>query len=139
MDLHDARERTGLAPASLPLFGGDLLVIAAFLTAGELSHGVSPVSQPLVVAETMVPFLVGWSVAALLLSLYDRSALTTPLHAARLAAGAWLGAANVGLLLRGSPYFQGGTSWPFPLVITGVGVVALVTWRVVAARVLSTG
>lgn len=139
MDSHDARERTGLAPASLPLVGGDLLVIASFLIAGELSHDVSPVSQPLAVAETIAPFLIGWFVAAPLFYLYDRSALSTPLRAARLAAGAWLGAANVGLLLRGSPYFQGGTTWPFPLVITGVGVVSLVAWRVVAARVLATG
>ncbi len=139
MDSLESRERTGLAPASLPLFGGDLVTIASFLIAGELSHGIDPISQPLVVVETIVPFVIGWFVAAPLLRVYDRSALSTPLAAARLAAGTWLAAANIGLLLRGSPYFEGGTTWPFPLVIIGIGIVSLVTWRVIAARVLSTG
>lgn len=137
MAAHDTREGTGVAPRALRLAGGDALVIALFLLAGELSHGVDPLAHPFAVLETFAPFLIGWFVVAPIFYAYDRSALATPRRAGRLAAGAWLGAANVGLILRGAPYFSGGTTWPFPLVITGVGLVSLVAWRVAASVFLA--
>ena len=139
MASYETDVRDGGATESLSLFGGDALVISLFVTAGSLSHGISPLSEPLAVAETVAPFLIGWFVAAPLVRAHERDAVATPARAARLAAGAWLGAANVGLLLRGSPYFSGGTTWPFPLVITGVGLLSLVGWRVAAGRFLPAG
>lgn len=139
MASYDADVRDDGGAESLSLLGGDVLVIALFVTAGSLNHGISPLSEPLAVAETVAPFLVGWFVAAPLVRVHERGAVATPRRAARLAAGAWLGAANVGLLLRGSPYFTGGTTWPFPLVMTGVGLLSLVSWRVVAGRLLPAG
>lgn len=137
MGSYDSEVREEGATDSLPLIGGDALVIALFVTGGSLSHGISPLSQPLAVIETVAPFLIGWFVAAPLVRAHERSAVATPSRAARLAAGAWLGAANVGLLLRGSPYFTGGTTWPFPLVMTGVGLLSLTAWRVSAERLLA--
>ncbi|WP_135819617.1 DUF3054 domain-containing protein [Halostella litorea] len=137
MASHDAGNRSPARRSVSVLVPGDALVVAAFLIVGELSHGIDPVAQPLHVLETIAPFLVGWAVAAPLVGLYDDGALATPTRTVRLTTAAWLGAANVGLLLRGSPYFVGGTTWPFPLVITGIGLLFLVTWRVAAGRVLS--
>lgn len=121
------------------LAGGDLAVVLGVVLAGELSHGVDPLAEPLLVADTLVPFLVGWAVAAAVLAPYDPGRMTTALGAARAGAGTWLAAANVGLLLRASPYFHGGVTWPFPLVVTGFVLVPLVAWRVTAGRFLSAG
>jgi len=133
MASHDTGRRTTGRPSG-SIVAGDIAVVVAFLIVGELSHGIDPVAQPLHVLETIAPFLVGWVVAAPLVGLYDEGALASPVLSARLTAAAWLGAANVGLLLRGSPYFVGGTTWPFPLVITAIGLLFLVTWRVAASR-----
>jgi len=137
MASYDAGSRSSADAPVGALLGGDALVVAAFLIVGELNHGIDPVAQPLHVLETIAPFLLGWAVAAPLVGLYDDGALATPTRAARLTAAAWLGAANVGLLLRGSPSFVGGTTWPFPLVVTGIGLLFLVSWRLVAGRVLT--
>ena len=139
MASYDADVRDEGSTESLSLLGGDVLVIALFVTGGSLSHGVSPLSEPLAVIDTVAPFLIGWFVAAPLVRAHRRGAVATPARAARLASGAWLGAANVGLLLRGSPYFSGGTTWPFPLVVTSVGLLSLVAWRVAAGRLLPAG
>lgn len=135
---HPAASLGGFSPRSAaPVVAGDLLVLVAVLVAGELSHDVSPISEPLQVLDTMVPFLLGWVLLAAILGTYDREALSAPAASVRIGAGTWLGAANVGLLLRGSPYFHGGVAWPFPLVITGLVLVVLVAWRALAPRVVA--
>lgn len=134
---HPAAGVGGFSPRSAgPVVAGDLLVIVGVIVAGELSHGVSPVSDPLLVLDTLVPFLVGWALVAAVLGAYDREALSGTAVSVRIAAGTWFGAANVGLLLRGSPYFHGGVTWPFPLVVTGTVLVVLVVWRALVPRVV---
>ncbi|MFC4551479.1 MULTISPECIES: DUF3054 domain-containing protein [Halorussus] len=114
---------------------GDLLVILAFLTVGELRHGVNPVTQPLVVADTVAPFLLGWVVASLAVGAYAPGAMRSSRVAAVRAAGAWVGAAAIGLALRATSLFHGESPWTFALVVTGIGVVSLVAWRVAVSAV----
>lgn len=114
---------------------GDAVVLMAVLLYGELSHGVNPIESPVWTAETVLPFLVGWFAVAALLGVYDdRTARLGP--SVRTAAGTWLGAANLGLIARGSDLVHGGTTWPFPLVITGFVLLGLLAWRFVTVTLL---
>lgn len=141
MESSGSHPAASVAPAparsAAPVLAGDLLVVVGVLVAGELSHGVSPISDPLLVLDTLVPFLVGWVLVAALLGAYDAEALSGSVASVRVGAGAWIGAANVGLILRGSPYFHGGVTWPFPLVATGTVLVVLVAWRAVVPRIFA--
>jgi len=105
---------------------GDAAVVAGVVLAGQVSHGVNPLAAPLSTAETLIPFLAGWLVAAGLIGVYRGD---DPRRAWRLVAGAWIAGANLGLIARASPLFSGGTVWPFPLVITGTTLGALLVWR----------
>lgn len=115
---------------------GDLAIVVLVLLYGELSHGINPIAQPVWTAETILPFLAGWVLLAGVLGIYD-DRTTRLVPSLRTTAGAWLGAANVGLVARGSPYLHGGTAWPFPLVVTGFVLLGLLAWRAVAATLLS--
>lgn len=123
------RSRFDRSPGTARLALGDLLVLAGFLTVGELRHGVNPVESPLVVADTVAPFLVGWVVAALVAGAYAPGATRTVRTAVLRAAGAWVAAAIIGLALRAMPYFHGGAPLTFALVVIGVGVVSFSLWR----------
>ncbi|WP_439026184.1 DUF3054 domain-containing protein [Haloarchaeobius sp. DT45] len=118
------------------LAGADLVVLVALITMGELRHGVNPISAPLAVAETMVPFLVGWFLVATLVGAYGDRAFAGGIDSARLAAGAWIGGANIGLMLRASPYFSGNSPWTFMLVMTGLGCLAMAVARPLAVEYL---
>lgn len=120
---------------ALSLAAGDLLVIVATIVYGELDHGINPLEEPMLVLDTMIPFLLGWVVLAALLGVYSERARADRRWSLRVTAAAWLGAANVGLILRGSDLFHGNTLWPFPLVITGTVLVGLLVWRAVYAYV----
>lgn len=122
--------RTGaIDRATLALGVGDVGLIGGLLIYGRLSHEGNPIAQPLGTLETIAPFAIGWIVVAALVGLYTRSTAGAPSRAARLTAVVWLGAANVGLLLR-QGLFGDSATWPFPLVITGFGFLLLVGWRV---------
>lgn len=125
------------AGTAVPVAAGDLVVIVGALVAGELRHGIDPVSDPLRVLDTLVPFLVGWIALASVLGAYDPDALSGVAGSVRVGAGAWVGAANVGLILRQSPYFHGDVAYPFPLVVTGTVLALLVAWRAVVPLILA--
>lgn len=117
----------------------DVVVVVGLVLVGMVQHGT--IDQPTRVVGTVTPFLAGWLVAAPLTGLYDGpvgelslSSLGTAVSLRR-AAATWLGAANVGLVLRSSPVLPGGTAWAFPAVITLVGLVGLVGWRGLAVAV----
>lgn len=123
--------RSRFAPSSgtVRLAVGDVLVLVGFLVIGELRHGVNPVESPLVVADTIAPFLVGWVVASLALGAYAPGATRTVQRAAVRAAGAWVVAAAIGLALRSTAYFHGNAPLSFAMVVTGFGVVFFAAWR----------
>jgi hypothetical protein len=114
----------------------DVVVLCALIVAGELRHQVNPVEQPLAVAETALPFLVGWAVVGTLVGAYGERALSERLWSVRAAVGGWLGAVAIGAILRGSPYFAGGIQWTFLAVMAGLGTVALVFTRLAAVTLL---
>ena len=105
------------------------MTLTVVLIAGEIQHGFGPLSDPLRVAETLVPFLVGWLVLAGVAGLYARTDRTLVADL-RLLIATWFAGANVGLVLRSSPWFHGGVRWPFGVVVTGTVLVALVVWRI---------
>ncbi|UPV73376.1 DUF3054 domain-containing protein [Halorussus limi] len=119
------------ATAGLAL--GDLLVLAGFLTAGSLNHGVDPVSMPGHVAGTIAPFLVGWVVASLVAGAYAPDATRTVGTAVLRAVSAWVPAAAIGLTLRSTGFFHGDSPVTFILVVTVVGIVCFSAWRAFAA------
>ncbi|WP_256300489.1 DUF3054 domain-containing protein [Haloarchaeobius salinus] len=115
----------------------DVVVLCALIVAGELRHQINPVEQPLVLAETAVPFLLGWAVVATLVGAYGERALADRIWSVRTAVGGWLGAVAIGAILRGSPYFAGAIPWTFLAVMAGLGTVALALVRFVAVTLLS--
>lgn len=114
----------------------DLAVIGGFVTIGVVNHGTNPLVEPLAALETVLPFVLGWAIIAPLSGVYG-AARSEPGPASRRTAVGWIAAANVGLLLRTSPLFDGGATWPFGLVITATGLVCLVAWRLAYATVFA--
>ncbi|OLZ41008.1 hypothetical protein A6E15_08395 [Natrinema saccharevitans] len=114
----------------------DILCIVGIVLIGRISHNGNPIAEPIASLETVTPFVVGWLAAAALAGVYaaDRAGASREF---RLPAVAWIAAANVGLMLRGSPLFDGGATWPFPVVITATGLTALLGWRLVYILYLS--
>lgn len=115
----------------------DVALIVALVAVGLVSHDVNPLTAPLDAAETAAPFVIGWLAVVAFAGVYDRRATTTRRGAAATTGVAWVAAANLGLILRSSPAFEGGAAWPFNLVMTGLGLVVLVAWRVGYATVLA--
>jgi hypothetical protein len=105
---------------------GDVLAIVGVLVVGELTHGVSPLAQPLRVADTLAPFVGAYLAAALVVGTYRAGGRRRLL-------AAWLVGTLGGLSLRATPLFHGGVTWPFPAVVLGTTLVALVGWRTVRA------
>lgn len=116
------RERLGLAAI-------DLVAVGGLVTYGYLHHSEDPLANPLGVVEPVTPFLIGWALAAVLAGLYARDIYANPVRTARYTAVGWIGAANIGLIIRSTPVFEGGSPFPFNLVITGFGLVVLLLWR----------
>lgn len=107
----------------------DVGLLAALVLLGQLSHGVNPLTEPLGALETIAPFVLAWIVVAPVAGVYARETLSSPGTAVRVTAIGWLAAANVAFILRASPWFDGGIAWAFPLVMSGLGIVLLVGWR----------
>ncbi|MFC7136986.1 DUF3054 domain-containing protein [Halobaculum litoreum] len=125
--------------AALPLAVGDLLVIVAFIYAGTLQHGTVPfplagVGDVVALLAVAAPFLVGWAVAAPLVGAYSAGAAESAKASVPLAVRSWVPAAVVGLLLRATPYVDGGVAPTFAGVILVVGAVSLGLWRYVAGN-----
>jgi len=133
--LASLRDGAGNDTRLLPLAPVDVLVIAGLAIMGRLHHGYPLLEQPLDTLETMVPFLVGWLIVSVLTGAYTENAVRTRGTAVLIAVVTWIGAANIGLILRSSTYFDGGATWPFNLIMTAVGVVALGGWRLAYASV----
>mgnify|MGYP006290117341 CR=1 FL=1 len=114
-----------------PLAVADVLALAAVLTIGVINHnGVEYLTaDPVGWLLTLVPFLVGWAVAAPLIGAYSAGAAESAKAAIPLAVRAWVPAAVVGFALRASPLFPGGFQVTFGVVMLLTGAVALVAGR----------
>jgi len=122
------------APVTALVALGDLACIGAFVVAGEISHDVDPVANPLYVTETAIPFLIGWTLVALLGGLYAADARRSWRAAVVRTVPAWVGAALVAQAVRATSLVHGGAAVTFYLVSVGVGLALLVPWRVAASR-----
>jgi hypothetical protein len=127
--------RVDFTPTTLVVAAGDLLCIGLFVVLGELSHGIDPLRQPLVVVDTYVPFLVGWLVVSLLGGLYTRDAWLFPKRAVAWTLPAWFLADLIAQLLRATAFFHGDAALTFYLVAAAVGGLLLASWRAAVARV----
>ncbi|MEA5387300.1 DUF3054 domain-containing protein [Haloarculaceae archaeon H-GB11] len=125
--------RVDVAPTTLLVAVGDLFFIGLFVLLGELSHGVEPLSQPLLVLDTYVPFLIGWLLTSILGGMYTRDAWRTPKRAVSLTLPAWIGADLVAQSLRATSLFHGDAAVTFFLVAAAVGGFFLTGWRVAVA------
>ncbi len=114
---------------TLAVVGVDVLALIALISVGQLEHGINPLADPLAAAETVTPFLIGWALLGTLAGVYRERALAVPRQAVVATTVGWIGAANIGLILRSSPLFDGGALWPFNLIMTALGLVVLVGWR----------
>lgn len=119
------------------LAAGDLLVVVAVVAWGIVDHhGLAGLLDVRRVVEVVGPFALGFALVAAVAGIYADRRPATLAGALRSVAVVWLGAANLGLLMRGSPYLAGGTTWPFPLVISTTVLLALLAWRAAAWRLL---
>lgn len=108
-----------------PLLALELGAILAFIAAGELRHGIDPLRQTGHVLMTASPFLAGWLLVGGLVGAYDERARSGVRAGLRIAVGAWVGGAAVGLTLRGTDLLPGAAPLSFALVMTGLGAVVV--------------
>lgn len=118
---------------ALVLAVGDVLLILAFVAAGEVRHGVDPLARPGVVVDTAIPFVLAWFLAATVAGLYVPG--WSSRAAAVRTAAAWPAATLLALGLRATPLFHGDFALAFLLVSVGVGLLLLVPWRVAIVTV----
>jgi hypothetical protein len=117
--------------ASLPLAVGDVVVIALLLTVGTIFHNDVQyvMTHPGHLAQVVLPFLLGWLVAAPLLGAYSVGASETAKAAVPLALRAWIVADLIGMGIRATPWIDGGVQLTFVVVTLVVGFVGLGLWR----------
>lgn len=119
------------SPRTLVLAAGDLLVIAVFVSIGELQHAQT---DPLRAGMTLLSFLIGWGVGATLLGAYSPRATRSARPALAATAGAWILADVIAQGLRATSVFPGDAALTFALVALLFGLLLLLPWRAVAAR-----
>jgi hypothetical protein len=109
---------------------GDWLAILLFLVVGELQHGVNPLATPVHFAGVVLPFYVGWVVAAPALGAYANAVRLSRRALLGGTAAAWFVADLLGQGLRGTALFPGDADTAFFAVALLVGGIALLTWRI---------
>lgn len=125
--------RPDLSIGTLALAVGDVVLITVFVGLGEIRH--FPLEQALSrTPGTLVPFLGGWLVGALLLGVYTSDRMGDPRTAVWRTGLAWTVAVAIALGLRATPAIPGSAPPAFVAVSLGVGLALLVPWRVVATR-----
>ena len=116
---------------------GDVVALTAFVAAGQVRHvGENPLLSPVTLLGALAPFLIGWTLVALVGGLYTHDALLGPRRMLSWTVPAWLLGAAIALALRWTTLFPGDVSGLFPLVAIVFGGVLLVGWRVTAAALV---
>lgn len=118
--------------ASLPLAVGDVIALIVVLTLGTMRHVGADVvtTDPAYVAVTLVPWLVGWAIAAPVVGAYSAGAAESAKAAIPLAIRAWLPANLLAIGIRAM--LQGGTPTSLAILFAVTflaGAAALAAWR----------
>lgn len=108
---------------------GDVLAITLLVAIGTAMHGTDPLARPLYVADAAAPFLIGWVPAAILTGSYAPAARRSLLFGIGTAGLAWVVAVLVGQVLRATAVFHGDAALTFALVMGGLGLLTLSSWR----------
>lgn len=126
-------DRVALTRQTLILATGDALMIALFVTAGQLRHG-----NPLLAGlDTFLAFAIGWAIVATIAGAYTTGALASPRSAGTLAVIGWTGGALIGQLIRTLTGTSAGFVPVFMAVTIATGGVLLTAWRVIATTTLT--
>lgn len=124
------RRRIDPGPLTAVVAAGDVVLITLWVAVGQNFHGLPPWESPVRLVQNVIPFLLGWSIAAFVGGLYTRDAWQFPIRAVSWTVPAWVTAVVIAVLLRGTPVFPGNASLVFGLVALGVGLLLLLPWRV---------
>jgi hypothetical protein len=114
---------------------GDLTIIVLQLSAGLLTHGIDPLAVPAYTAETAAPFLLGWLLVAPLFGVYTEGVRESFAETVLSVGIAWIVAALIGVGLRVTPWLSGGAPAAFVAVTIGVGLAALLPWRLAVTAI----
>jgi len=111
---------------------GDLLVIAALVTYGLLSHNIpDPWQYPGYLLSRILPFMIAWVVVSPFFRLFDLERLASYRRTMLALVPAWIAAAVLGATIR-AVATSGGATPVFVAVMTGFGLLALTPWRLSA-------
>ncbi len=111
----------------------DLLVIAAVLGFGLTRHGGQPLADPSDLVRVAAPFWLGWAVAGTIAGGFAERAYERVPRAALSTVLGWAGGVLVGSGLRATPWLPGDAPVIFVFVVAGVGLLALLPWRILVA------
>jgi hypothetical protein len=124
-----------IVTAALPLAVGDVLILALLLSLGTARHnGFAYLTEnPVGLALTLLPFLVGWVVAAPLVGAYSAGAAESAKAAIPLGIRSWVVADVIGIVLRVVLPFDATGGLLSLAIFFGVtlvvGVIGLGVWR----------
>lgn len=110
---------------------GDAITVISFVAVGSYHHGNT---DPLHAVYAAVPFLLGWFVVAPLAGAYGGFPSLRNKTFSLL--GTWLVAALLGLGIRSTDLFAGGSPPSFGFVVIVVGGGSLLVWRLGLARLI---
>lgn len=127
------RSRLDADPRTVVVALGDAIMIALFVSLGELRHG-GTIGAGL---ETFGQFALAWLLVAVAAGAYAPGALDRPVEAALLGVGTWIVAALVAQLIRLLVTPSAAVQPVFVVVSIGVGGLFIGGWRVVAARTVA--
>ena len=126
-DFLDSRVRA--SPGMVIVAIGDAAAIAAFVAAGELSHG-NPISAGV---GTFLAFAASWIVVAVPIGAYASNAFDTVRWTVASVAIAWTLAAILGQFVRLVTVETATLAPTFVLVSIAIGMVPILAWRLLVS------
>jgi hypothetical protein len=129
------RNRIEVSSVTALVAAADAVAIGVFIIAGEISHGVDILGNPMWVLDTAAPFYIGWVLVAALAGLFTQDAVRSVRRAVLQAWPAWVVAVLVAQGLRATSLFHGNAALTFALVSILVGGGLVVAGRAAVAAV----
>ena len=114
---------------ALAILIGDLGLLGVVFWWGLSVHAVEPLSMPEYAIRTVLPFVLGWLVAAVAIGAYTSESLSSVKRGLPRVLLAWTVAVGIGGLVRMSSFHPGRAPAIFLAVVLGAGLLALLPWR----------